>query len=185
MSAIHSRANAPDWMSREDGPHLLAHVLVDHAPAAGVVAELGRVGDRPAHVLEAALVDQVDDQLQLVQALVVGDLGLVARLDERLEAGPDQLRGAAAEHGLLAEEIGLGLLLERRLEDPGAPGADADRVRERELARPAARVLLDGDQRRGAVALGEQPAHDVPGALRRDHDHVVAGRRARRARRGR
>ena len=39
-----------------------------------------------AHPGEAALPDQVDDQLQLVQALVVGDLGLVAGLDERLEA---------------------------------------------------------------------------------------------------
>ena len=81
-----------------------------------VVAVLGRVGDRVAHVGEAALPDQVDDQLELVQALVVGDLGLVARLDERLEARLDQLGDAAAEHRLLAEEVGLGLLLERRLE---------------------------------------------------------------------
>ena len=74
------------------------------------------VGDRVAHVPRAAFADQVDDQLQLVQALVVGDLRLVARLDERLEAGLDQLGDAAAEHGLLAEEVGLGLLGERRLE---------------------------------------------------------------------
>ena len=67
-------------------------------------------------MLEAALADQVDDQLQLVEALVVGDLGLVAGLDERLEAGLHELGDAAAEHGLLAEEVGLGLLREGRLD---------------------------------------------------------------------
>ena len=93
--------------------HVLAHVLVDHLRAARVAAVLGGVGDRVVHPLDAALVDQVDDQLHLVQALVVGDLGRVAGLDERLEAQVDQLRDAAAEHGLLAEEVGLGLLGER------------------------------------------------------------------------
>ena len=94
---------------------------------------------------EPALADQVDDQLQLVQALVVRDLGLVAGLDERLEAGADELGHAAAEDGLLAEEVGLGLLRERRLDHPGARGADRRPVRERELERLAARVLRDGD----------------------------------------
>ena len=149
-------------------------MLVDHAPAARVVAELGRVGDRPAHPCETTLVHQVDDQLQLVEALVVGDLGLVTGLDERLEPGPHELGRPSAENGLLAEEIRLRLLLERRLEDPGAPGADAGRVRERELAGPAARVALDCDQRGCAVALREQAPDDVTRPLRRDHDHVVA-----------
>ena len=163
-------------MSARIALHLLAHVLVDHALAAGVVAELGRVGDRVAHAREPVLPHQVDDQLQLVEALVVRDLGRVAGLDERLEAGADELGRAAAEDGLLAEEVGLGLLLERRLEDAGAAGADPDRVGERELAGAARRVLLDGDQRGRPVALGEEPSHDVARALRGDHDHVVARR---------
>ena len=45
---------------------------------------------------------QVDDQLELVQALEVGHLRVIAGIDERLKAGLDQLGGAAAEHGLLA-----------------------------------------------------------------------------------
>src|SRR5262249_33639959 len=90
----------------EDALHPLAHVGVDHARAAHVVAELRGVGDRPAHVLQAALPDEVDDQLELVQALVVRDLRLVAGGDERLEACPDQLGRPAAEDGLLAEEVG-------------------------------------------------------------------------------
>ena len=52
-----------------------------------VVAVLGGVADRVAHPAEAALVHHVDDQLQLVQALEVRALRLVAGLDQRLEAG--------------------------------------------------------------------------------------------------
>jgi hypothetical protein len=40
-----------------------------------VLAVLGRVRDRVVHVGDAALVDEVDDQLHLVQALEIGHLG--------------------------------------------------------------------------------------------------------------
>ena len=43
----------------------------DDLRPARVVAVLGGVADRVAHVVEPALIDQVDDQLQLVQALEV------------------------------------------------------------------------------------------------------------------
>src|SRR3954451_11386532 len=158
--------------------HVLAHVLVDDVRADRVRAVLGGVGDRVVHPLDATLPDQVDDQLQLVQALVVRDLGLVAGLDERLEAEPNQLRHAAAENGLLAEEIGFRLLRERRCDHAGPRRADAGAVGERELAGVAARVLRDRDDRRRAVALLVEPAHDVARPLRSDHDDVVAlGRR--------
>ena len=72
------------------------------------------------HLGDAALVQQVDDQLELVQALEIGDFGLVAGLDQGLEAGGDQLGGAAAQHGLLAEQVGLGLLAEAGLDRAGS-----------------------------------------------------------------
>ena len=75
---------------REQLPHRLLGLGGDDARAGRVVAPLGGVADRVAHVVQAAAVHQVDDQLQLVQALEVGDLGLVAGLDERLEAGLHQ-----------------------------------------------------------------------------------------------
>src|ERR671910_888609 len=162
---------------REHLAHLPTHVLVDDAVAAGEVAVLGGVGDRPAHVREAALPDQIDDQLQLVQALVVGDFRLVPRLDERLEAGADQLGGAAAEDGLLAEEVGLRLLLECGLDHAGAARAERGAVGEGELERATARVLCDRDDRRCAEPFGEKAADDVAGALRRDHEDVVAAGR--------
>ena len=133
---------------------MLARVsLGDHALAARVVAVLGGVGDREAHPGEPLLVHQVDDQLELVQALEVGHLGVIAGLDERLEAGLDELGGAAAEHRLLAEQVGLGLVLEARLDHAAARAADALGVGQRQRARVAGGVLLDGDQARARRCL--------------------------------
>src|SRR5438270_13892995 len=121
----------------EDAAHLGLGLLVDDARPARVVAVLGRVGDREVHARDAVLVHEVDDQLQLVQALEVGRLGLVTRPNESLEAGLHQLDDAATQHHLLAEEVGLGLLLERGLEHAGAGGADGVGVGQREVHRLA------------------------------------------------
>src|SRR6266508_1789365 len=155
--------------------HALADVLVDHDWAAGVVAVLGRVRDREAHVREAALPHEVHDQLQLVQALVVGDLGLIAGLDERLEAGANELGHAAAQNRLLAEEVSLGLLREGGLDHPCAAGSQRGPVGEGEVEGATARVLGHGYERGRSKPLLVEPADDVAGPLRRHHDHVVAG----------
>jgi hypothetical protein len=70
----------------EDLLHGLAALVVDDARAADVVAPLGGVGDGVAHVGEAAAIDEIDDELELVQALEVGALGLIAGLDQGLKA---------------------------------------------------------------------------------------------------
>src|SRR3954452_1848172 len=158
--------------------HLLhrgLHVVVDEHLAASQVAVLGDVGDRMSHVREAALVDQVDDQLHLVDALVVGDLGLVAGLDERLEACLHEGADTSAEHRLLSEQVALGLLGEARPEHPGPAAADRGPVGESEVESIAACVLRDGDEARRARPRLEDLAHAMPGALGGDHDHVVAG----------
>ena len=107
---------------------------------------LGGVADRVAHVVQAAAVHQVDDELQLVQALEVGDLRLIAGLDQRLEPGLDERADAAAQDGLLAEQIGFGFFGERRFEDPGAGAAERARVGQRQRARLAGGVLVHGEQ---------------------------------------
>ena len=176
FSAIHSRAKSPDWISREDLAHRRARLVGDDALAARVVAVLGRVGDRVAHPGQALLVHQVDDELELVEALEVGHLRVVAGLDERLEAGLDELRGAAAQHGLLAEEVGLGLVLERRLDHAAARAADALGVgeRERRLAWPLASCSIGDQARARRSPRGTGGARGGPGP---------SGRRARRRRR--
>src|SRR5918997_1327121 len=71
----------------EDLLHRRAGGLADDAGAAREVAVLGRVRDRVAHPADALLVHEVDDQLELVEALEVGEPGVVAALDEGLVAG--------------------------------------------------------------------------------------------------
>ena len=77
--------------------HLFAGFVGDQALSGGVVAVLGGVADRVAHVAQSAAIHQVDDQLQFMQALEVGDLGLIAGIDQRLESGLHQSAGAAAQ----------------------------------------------------------------------------------------
>ena len=129
-----------------------------------------------AHVLEAAAVHEVDDELELVEDLEVGEFGLVAGLGEDLEACLDEGGGAAAEDGLLAEEVGLGLFGEGGFEDAGAGAADALGVGEGEGEGVAGGVLLDGDEAGDAAAFGEDFADAVAGGLGGDERDVDGGR---------
>ena len=97
----------------------------DDARAGDVFAVFGGVGDRIVHVGDAAFVDEVDDQLHLVQAFEIGHLRRIAGLGQRLEAGPDQLAEAAAQHGLFAEQVRFAFLAESGLDDARAAAADA------------------------------------------------------------
>jgi hypothetical protein len=126
---------------RQDLFHFGAGLVVDDARAAGVIAVFGGVGDREAHVAEAAFIDEIDDQLQLVQAFEVGDFGGVAGFDQRLESGADQFGCAAAEHGLFAEEIAFGFFAEGGFDDAGAQAAERPCVGQGVLESLAAGIL--------------------------------------------
>src|SRR5499426_1677328 len=158
-------------------PHLLFDFGADDAFAARQVAVLGGVRDRIAHVRDAALIEQVDDQLHLVQAFEIGHLRRVARLDQSLESGLDQRGQSAAEHRLFAEEVSLGLFFESRLDDAGARPAYRPRVSQADLPGVAARVLSDGQQAWNSRAAFVFAANQMAGAFRRDHEHVDFSRR--------
>ena len=105
-------------------------------------------------------------------ALEVRELLGVARLGQGLEAGLDELDETAAEHGLLAEEVLLGLLGESRLDDAGAGAADAPAVGQRDVPGVAGGVLLHAREVGHAGALGELATDDVARALGGAHDDV-------------
>src|SRR5205085_10395989 len=121
----------------EQAAHAPLRLVVDDRRPARHIAVLRRVRDRVAHLGDSALVDEIDDELHLVQALEVGHLRRVARLDQSLEPRLNQRREAAAQNGLLAEEVCLSLLAEIRLDDSGAPASDSRGVGEAEPARVA------------------------------------------------
>src|SRR5437667_420159 len=107
----------------EDALHRRANFRRYDLGASGVVAVLCGVADRIPHELHAAAIHQVHDQLELVHALEVGDLRRVSGSREGLEPGLDQRGDAAAQDRLLAEQIALRLLAERRLEHARAASA--------------------------------------------------------------
>ena len=162
----------------EDPLHLRAGLVGDDPGPPGVVAVLGGVADRVAHELHPAPVHQVDDQLELVQALEVRHLRAVAGGGQGLEARLHQRRDAAAEHRLLAEQVGLGLLAEGRLDDARAGTADARGVGQGVGQGLAARVLVHRHEPRHAPAALELAPDQVSGRLGRHHRDVHArGRR--------
>src|SRR6185312_7733788 len=125
--------------------HLLPGLGGDDARSARVVAVLGGVGDGKAHVPEAALINQIDDQLELMKALEISDLRRIAGLHQRFESRADQFGGATAKYCLLPEEIALRLFAEAGFDHAGAQRAERGGISESILESFAARILLDGD----------------------------------------
>src|SRR2546425_587457 len=159
----------------QDALHGGAHLRRHDLRAPRIVAVFRGVADRVPHELHPAAIYQVHDQLQLVHALEVGDLRRVPGRREGLETGLDQGRDAAAQDRLLAEQVRLRLLAERRLEYPRAGAADPRGIRERVRQRVAARILMHRHQRRHAPARLKLAAYQVSGGLRGDHRDIDAG----------
>ena len=156
----------------QDRLHVLLHVVVDDPRARDIVAVLGGVRDGPALLRDAALDHQVDDHLELVQALEVGHLRLVAGLGQGLETSLHQVRHAAAQDDLLAEQVSLGLLGEGGLDAAGPQATDRLRVALGQLPGLAAGVLLDANQHRDTASVGVLATHYMAWALRGDHADV-------------
>ena len=95
--------------------HGLSSFISDQLRSAGVIAVFSRIADGVPHVVQAAAVHQVHNQLQFMHALEVRDLGLVSSCDQGFEAGFYQRADAAAQNGLLAEEVSFGFFAESRV----------------------------------------------------------------------
>ena len=161
----------------EDAPHLGPRLIGDHPRAAGVVAVFGGVGDGIAHVRHAALVDQIDDQLDLVKALEIGHLRRVAGLGQGLISCLNERHHSAAEHHLLTEEIGLALFLERGLDHPSAPAANGRCIGQPDLLSVARGILVHRQQAWHAAAAQVFRAHRVARPLGRHHEDIEIGAR--------
>ena len=110
-----------------------------------------------------------------MDALEVGVLGLVTGLHQGLEAAAHQVHHAAAQHGLLAEQVGLGLVVEGGLHHAGPGAADAGDVGQGDLVGVAGGVLLHGHQAGHALAVDVGGADGVAGTLGGGHEHIHAG----------
>src|SRR3990172_8346449 len=139
----------------QDSVHLTDGLFIDNALPGGVISVLSRVTHRVAHVVQSTAVDQVDDQLEFVNALEIGDLGLIAGLNQCLKSGFDQCADTTAQDGLLPEEVGLGFLGKGRLDNAGPGRPERLGIGQSRSAGGSAGILMDRQKRRSALAVSE------------------------------
>ena len=140
-----------------------------------VFAVFGVIGYRIVHVGDAAFIDHVDYQLELVQAFKIRHFRRVAGFHQRLKARLDQFHRAATKNCLFAEQIGLCLFAEVGFNNAGLTAAVGHRIAKRQVAGPARFVLGNRDQVRDTASLGVGVAHRVAGRLGRDHPYIEIG----------
>ena len=116
--------------------------------------------------------EQVNDQLDLVHAFEIGDFGLVACVDERLESAHDEFGQTAAQYGLLTEKVGLRFLGKggRQYASPGS--AEAVGVGQCTRLSLPGHILVHRHQAGHAAAGFVLPPDQVARSLRCDQDHV-------------
>ena len=162
----------PIFNFAQDGFHRFFSASIHHPRAAGDVAVLGGFGNGEAHAGDTGLVNEVDDQLQFMENLKVGDFRLIACFQKNFESGLDEGGGASAENRLFTEQVGLGLFLESGLEQSGASGPDATGPSHGDGAGLAGGILLDGEEGGNAAAFEVLPAHDVAGTFGGNKDDI-------------
>src|SRR6266542_5740725 len=101
------------------GSHVLLHCLIDNLWTDGQFAPFGGIRNQSAHSGESCLMDKINNELEFVQTFEIGELGRIASANKGVEAGTNERARAAAEHGLLAKQIGLSLLAKSRFEYTG------------------------------------------------------------------
>jgi len=118
--------------------HRLAHLGSDHSFAPRQVTVFRRVADRITHVGQAAFVNQVDDQLDFMDAFKISHLRRITRVDQSIVTGLDQRAKPAAQNRLLAKQIGFRFIFKRRFDNRGASTTDGAGVSQSDffLCRP-------------------------------------------------
>ena len=158
-------------------PHALLGLLMwDNPGPRDILAELGGIGDRVVHGGDSALVDQVHNELHLMDALEVGVLRLIARLHQHLKAAAHQVHHTTAQHGLLAEQVGLRFVVEGGLHHARPGAADTGDVGQSQRPGPAGGILLHRHQAGHAFAIDVGGAHSMARPLGGGHKHIHPGR---------
>ncbi len=153
--------------------HSVDGLVGDDEVPAGESTVLGGVGADVPHVGHTALDDEVDDELALVAALEVCDDRGEALLDEGVESFLDELGETSALDGLLAEQVGFGLLVEVvDGEGSGAGAAHSLCEGEGDFLGLSAVVLVDGDEGGDSESLDELLPLRVSGGLGCHHDDI-------------
>jgi hypothetical protein len=87
--------------------------------------------------------DEVDDELEFVEAFEVGKLRRIAGANERIETGTNERACSTAKDGLLAKKIGFRLLAKSCLDYAGTRATDSLCPSQRRLLRVPAGILMN------------------------------------------
>ncbi len=112
-----------------------------------------------------------------MQALEIGHFRRITGFCQRFVASLDKLDHAAAQHGLLAEQVGFALIAESCFDNAGAPAAQTASIGHGNVTGLAAGVLMHRHQTRHTATSGKFTAHGMAGALRGRHRHIQIGAR--------
>ena len=157
--------------------HSLLHFRSNDLRSGYIIAVLSCVGDGVAHAGKSGLIDQINDELHLVDALKVCITGIIACLAKGLEACLHQGTYAAAQNSLLAEEVGLSLGLKGGLKDTCACAADGCTVCKSLLQCLSGSILLYCNQHRSSLACLVLGTNGMSGSLGSDHGNIHICRR--------
>ena len=112
-----------------------------------------------------------------MDAFEIGIFGLIAGFHQDFETAAHQVNDAAAQNGLFTEQVGLGLLIHRGLQDPRTGSADPGDVSQGDIIGLAGGILFDSDQAGNALSGNIGAADGVARTLRRGHENVHIRRR--------
>ena len=87
----------------ENLAHARLYTRVNDARTTGIVTIFGSISNRVPHVGDAALVNEVDNELDLVETLEIGHFRCVTGLDQGLVSGKNERRETTAQYRLFAE----------------------------------------------------------------------------------
>ncbi len=125
--------------------HRLLRLGGDDFFSGGVIAVLGGITNRIAHVGKTALVDKINDELHFMDALKVRHLWLVPCFNEGIKARFHQRGNSPTENRLFAKEIGLCFLFKACLKDSCSPSPKTFGVGKGNVFGVATGVLVDCD----------------------------------------
>ena len=157
--------------------HSLLRLVRHNLRANHIPAVLSRIGDRIPHTAESGLIDQIDDELHLMDALKICISRVIPCFHKGLESCLHQSSNAAAQDSLLTEQIGFRLGLEGRLKKTSSCSADCKAIGKRQVLCLSGIILLDSDQAWGSSSSLIFRPDRVPRSLRRDHGHIDVCRR--------
>ncbi len=112
-----------------------------------------------------------------MDALEIGVLRRVARLNQGFKPGLHQSRYAAAQHALLTEQVGFGFDAERCFHNGCAIRAEARTVGKADIVRVTGVILINGNQARDSLAGFIFAANRVARPFRGNHKHINVLRR--------